>query len=395
MKKKIISGVLSYSLTIAFVLFMLAGMAATLLRDKTQYSYFENRLLSSKPQFTAEGVLDGSFFSGIDTYVKDYAAGRNTLLKLDTYINKDILHRPVVNDVVIGDDILLPENDYETVDNAAISASAEKAAKNVRVHADTTESYGGHFYYVAVPCQYVCYEDKYPSYLNSRSEYTKASSSALFAEFEKLGINYIDMYDAFVKMGRPDSYTSTVDNHYEIEGGYTTYLAIMERLNTDTDLNFEILTNYTKSELPNTYLGSRSRKLFGMWDTEEKLSVITPAEDIPFKRYDNGEEVESRVYHSPQNEWDDVLYGLYMGGDIAETLIDTDREDRPDILIYGDSFTNAVECVLWYSCDTMRSVDLRHYNDMTIDEYIEKYRPDVVICLRDYEALIDTYGNGQ
>ena len=66
-----------------------------------------------------------------------------------------------------------------------------------------------------------------------------------------------------------------------------------------------------------------------------------------------------------------MLYSLYMGGDVGETVIETGRPDLPSILIYGDSFTNPVECLAYYSFDEMRSIDLRHYKDMTLADYIQ------------------------
>ena len=83
-----------------------------------------------------------------------------------------------------------------------------------------------------------------------------------------------------------------------------------------------------------------------------------------------------------------------MGGDIAETCIRTDRSSLLTALIFGDSFTNAVESLAYYSFDEMRSVDLRHYKTQSISDYIAAYQPDVVICIRDYEALLSRSDNG-
>ena len=83
-----------------------------------------------------------------------------------------------------------------------------------------------------------------------------------------------------------------------------------------------------------------------------------------------------------------------MGGDVAETIIDTGRPSLPSVLIYGDSFTNPVETLLYYSFDTMRSIDLRGYKTMSLTDYIETYKPDIVICIRDYESLLSLDGIG-
>jgi len=397
MKKEKISFISSLAVVFVFVMFLLCGMAATLLRENESYSFFENRNLATMPEFTVDGALDGSYFSAVDTYLKEHSAGRTTLLKANTYIDLNILKRPVVNDVVITDGVLLPWNEYEHTDTAAIDYAASIIATRLKSHTDLTESYGGKFYYVAVPCQYVCYEDAYPWYLNNREEYTDASTDALFTKLNDLGISYIDMLDYYESAGRPESFTSTVDNHFSIFGAYDTYIEIIKRINSDTDYALDVLEKdeFTVETLPNPYLGSRPRKLFGMWSSNEKLSTITPTNAPAYERWNYGSQGAPIVYALPQDPWKSVLYTMYMGGDIANTVIDTNRDELPSILIYGDSFTNAVECVAWYSFDTMYTLDFRHYSKMSLEEFINEHKPDIVVCIRDYEALLLPTGNGQ
>lgn len=397
MKKQTISFISSITIVLFFVAFLFTGMVATILREKETYSYFENRNLAVMPEFTVDGVLDGTYFSEVDTYVKEHSAGRTTLLKANTYIDMNILCRPVVNDVVMTEDVLLPWNNYEILDNAAIEYSANIIATNLKSHSDLTESYGGQFYYVAVPCQYVCYENSYPWYLNNRSEYTDASTAALFGKLEKLNVNYIDMLEYYESAGKPETFSSTIDNHFSIYGAYDTYIEIMKRINADTDYALDVLDKdeFTVETLPNPYLGSRPRKLFGMWSSDERLSTITPINAPAYERWNYNSQGAPIVYALPQNPWESVLYTMYMGGDIANTVIDTNRDELPSILIYGDSFTNAVECVAWYSFDTMYTLDFRHYGQMSLEAFINEHKPDIVVCIRDYEALLLTTGNGQ
>ena len=83
-----------------------------------------------------------------------------------------------------------------------------------------------------------------------------------------------------------------------------------------------------------------------------------------------------------------------MGGDIAETVLRTDRPALPSVLIFGDSFTNPVESLAYYSFNELRSIDLRHYTAQSLRDYIDAYRPDVVLCVRDYQSLLSREYNG-
>ncbi len=383
-----------------FIFFAVLCLVAilTVIRPKAGYSFFENRNLAEFPELKSETVLDGTYFKNLDTYIQDHTAGRELCLKADTFINLYILRRPVINDrIVISGDVLLPFKQFSTVDTARIETDAEAVSDNLLKHSEEVRKYGGEFYFVAVPCQYVCYEDSYPWYLNNLSDYTEASSSVLFSKLDEKGVKYVDMRAVFEESGPPETYSSKVDNHFGIEGAYKTYREIMRRIKEDggpADLVLEeddLVLEY----LPNKYLGSRGRQLFGLWGGDEKLAVIYPKDSVPFERYDNDNAFPLDSVYSFPEENEEVLYSLYMAGDIGRTEIRTDRDYLPDVLIYGDSFTNAVECVAWYSFDTTYTVDFRHFKDKTLSELIEERKPDIVICIRDYEAFLTAFDNGQ
>ena len=386
-----------WAMALLFSGVLLTLMAATILLPKNRYSYYENRNLSAFPEITAESVLSGQVFDDLETLFCDYAAWRTPALKAVTWADLNVFHRPVVNDIVVTDDALL-EQLYtmpDTADDIARKA-ADVAADNAALR-DQIEAYGGHYCYIAVPCQYAYYEDEYPSYLENRSAYTAAELAALNSAMDAQGITHVDMGPIFDSLGHLPAFSSKVDNHYGLLGAYETYRAAVQKLNGDYGLALsfpEEGTDVTFSALPNPYMGSRTRKLLGLRGDNEKLLTAAFREDIPFTRLDNWQEVASAVYALPATEDEALTYGLYMGGDIAETCIRTDRPSLPTALIFGDSFTNAVESLAYYSFDEMRSVDLRHYKTQSISDYIAAYQPDVVICIRDYEALLSRSDNG-
>lgn len=377
---------------ICFALFISAMAVFTVTSDKSRYSYFENRTRAAKPEITKAGLLDGSFMTDAETYAKEYVCLRDKWLTADTAVSL-MLGRPVVNGVVVTDTVLLPELTDMTDSDESITKQAEKIASNLLAHKEQVEAYGGHFLYVAVPCQYVCYEDAYPWYLPNKAEYTAKSSAALFAALDEAGVDYTDMLSVFGDGAK--RYSSAIDNHFGMDGAYLTYREIIMKLNeggVGAPLMAE--SDFTREVLPNRYLGSRTRKLLGIAKSDEKLTVLYPKDDIPFTRSDGGKAADASVYDIPATD-KDALYGVYMGGDIPETVIDTGRHDLPTVLIYGDSFTNAVECAAWCSFDKMYSFDFRYYDGKTLAELISELRPDAVVCIRDFEAMLSPYANGQ
>ena len=89
-----------------------------------------------------------------------------------------------------------------------------------------------------------------------------------------------------------------------------------------------------------------------------------------------------------------TTYNLYMGGDFAETVLETNRPELPNVLIFGDSFTNALETLLYASFNETRILDLRHYQDMSLRDYITEHQPDVVLCIQNDTFYYTASGNG-
>lgn len=384
-------------MTVCFLGFLAAGLALTVSRQPESYSYYENRMLASFPKLSAQSVGDGSFATGVERYLDDHAALRTTLLMSKARMDLT-LRRPVVNEVVVTEDRLLPflPVGVGTADAATVARWGQNMADNLKRISDTVTEYGGYYCYVAVPCQYAYFEDDYPWYLFNREEFSLAVVSGLEQAMAERGIPFLDIRAAFDAMGRPEGYGSRVDNHYTMEGAFETYRLVMEKVAAESGLEFPILgpEDVTFETLPNEYMGSRERKLLNMETRAEALSILRPVVDVPFTRTDSGHPSAPEVYALPASDTEVLTYNLYMGGDMPNTVIDTHRDDLPSILIYGDSFTNAMECVAYLSFDEMHSLDLRHYQEMSLEDYIRELQPEVVVCIRDYEVLLSEKGNG-
>lgn len=386
-----------------YVALMVVGLAAVGGLTAAHYAQegqlvYENRMMAARPEVTGESLASGGFFSALERFFCDRAAGRTTLLKLKTKAELELLHRPVVNGVVVTEgSTLLAYQEYEVVDRETMAAQAAETARRLEVLQSQVESYGGTFLYVAVPSHYAYCEDKYPAWLNSRANYTQTELELFSAALEERGVNWLDMGKVWEEEGHPEEYMSSVDHHYTWAGAWSTYRAMMARLNKNRAEPLLVLEekDVEVRELPNPFLGSRSRKLCGQWKGSEPFRYGVLREELPVTRYDWGNDTPSLAgwITQPGNDWESVFYG-YMCGDISETVLQTDRPELPDALIFGDSFTNPLETIWYASFDETRSLDLRHYTAMSLTEYVETYRPQVVVCVRDYEQLLSLFGNG-
>lgn len=71
-----------------------------------------------------------------------------------------------------------------------------------------------------------------------------------------------------------------------------------------------------------------------------------------------------------------------MGGDKANTVINTQRSNLPNVLFIGDSFTNALEYLAVQSFNEIHSIDTRHYKELIYD-YINQNHFDYIIIVRE------------
>lgn len=364
------------------ILFLLPIL--TLVKEPATISYYENRSLAVFPTLSRQELFDGDYFAKVETYINDHLAGRNALLMINTL--KDLaLRTPVVNDTVIARDILLPYHntvlDHYNAEDMAQELDMLQALNNYCIEK------GIKFLYVGIPEQSSAFRDLYPSYLNDSSYRDNSMSKDFMDSIEVLGIDHLWMQTYL--SANYEQYYSKTDHHYNLYGAYETYLRVMNYIN-DNYFFAPITDDLEITSLSTSFLGSRNRKLFGLFTTNDQLYTGTLKHPISFTRTDNGKAVDPTVYDENLNN----VYSYYMGGDIAETIIRTNRPELPDVLVLGDSFTNALETILYTSFDEMRSLDFRYYTDKSINEYLESYHPDVILYVRDDLSYIITTGNG-
>lgn len=358
-------------------------------------AYYENRTLAERPALAWEMLWDGSFGPAFESWYSDHIPGRTTLLKADTKVQMDLLKRPVVNDTVVTEDVLLPFMDYGEQSREAYIQQAADIAKDLRTLKDYIEANGGSFYYAGFPEQRVYRGGEYPAFLDSHAAEYAAADSAFADALTAQGIRFLDMGAVYDGLGHPEAYYSTVDHHYNYYGAYAAYRSILDTLTAD-GWNLPVLRSDDIDfvELPNPYIGSRNRKLYNLWPNEEKAIIGVQKDPVAFTRWDNGGPSEKPLFVTPAADYLPTTYNLYMGGDFAETVLETNRPDLPDLLIFGDSFTNALETLLYASFDETHILDLRHYTEKSLKDYVAEYQPDLVLCVQNDTFYYTVTGNG-
>lgn len=380
----------NYGLVILFLLFIFTIPILTVRDRNTETSNIENRTLAKKPLMSKASLLSGEYFSDFEEYFSDHIVGRNTWIKSHTAINMDILRKKNINDIVVAkENTLLPFFTEELL------ATSKENYKNLPLMIDrlknldkTTKEYGGEFMFVGLPSQSSFFEDRYLEYMKPPSNYFKENEKQFFGGLDKSDIGYTNMYEVFMEDYNPDYYFKT-DHHFSFLGAFRTYQEIIKNLGMDP-LRLDQMDLTT---LDKPILGSRNRQIYFLQDTNERLAIGYPKDPVEYKKTTNGE-ASQELYFVDQEKR--PAYGeVYMGGDKSEIVVETNRPDRKSILIFGDSFTNALEPLLYYHFDETRILDLRHYDDMEISDYVKLHKPDIVLMVRDDLNYGNLEGNGK
>lgn len=370
---------------------------ATKLERNQKVSLFENRSLAEAPKPTKATVLNGEYFGAWETYLSDHIFERNLWIKAYTYLNLSVLGKSNINNIVLGKDgFLLPFFDYgDKYAQIDSPDNLKKMAAQMKELQQHIEGYGGSFCFIGIPSQASYHRSDYPKHLLNYDQLFQDTEKTLFGSLDTYGVPYLNMNTVFRAKEDTEYYYKT-DHHYNFDGAYRTYYEIIQKLQENPGLSIspplerEDLDIVT---LPNPFGGSRNRQIYYMFPTDEQIQIAYPKNKVPYEKLTNGKP-DQKLYYTKTNPEDMINYGVYMGGDWAETVIKTNNNGLSKLLVFGDSFTNAIEPLLFNNFSETRILDLRYYNKMSLYEYIDEYKPDAVIMVRDDLNYGSFEGNG-
>ena len=377
------------TVSLAAALFLLLSF----LGRRQERSVFENRKLAAHPQFSLESLWDGSYFEGWDSYLSDHAARRDDLLRDYLWLNLKAKRQVIVNDVVLGKDVLLPYLGQKDPGSTHLEDLARESVSRLEAIRQRVEDQGGRFLYFGIEGMSLVFQEGYPDYLPTHVDYYEASAAAFQTAAEKAGLPTLYLTELLGDRD-PKAYYSRVDHHFNLLGAYESYAGICQwAIDRGLELPVVPLEAWEIHPFNGPFYGAYARKLYDLSPVTEPMLVFNPDILPPYARWDNGERTDASLLQLPA-EGSPIEYAAYMGGDFGETIIRTHRPELPNLLIVGDSFTNPVEALCAASFNEVRSLDFRYLEDRSLSEYLEGYHADLVVVMRDSLHYLDPEGNG-
>ena len=416
--------------------------AAFNLLPRSHYSVLEKRELNRFPSFTLDSLADGSYTAAISSWYSDTEPYRDTLMELSMQF-RDLLgirlgeqniqyvsqeknaavetageeHDPVVaaekqEHAEAAEDSVKSVKAFEHVDaEGGIDDVAKVASsgiilvgsgENVRAlmgffgterggakYAEVINQYGATFgksvkvWCMPIPTstEFYCPEDA--------AKFTKKQWPVFNSIFSNLsnGVRAVDIYSVLAQHTDEPIYLRT-DHHWAPLGAY--YAA--QEFARVAGVPFGDLSRY-EEHVVHRFVGS-------MYGYSQNVAVKKAPEDfvyhIPteveytttYVNYTLDEEFhvtgESRPYKSKYffsfKDGSGAAYTTFMGGDIKLTKVETSTHNGRRLLVFKDSFGNAVPGYLFYSFEEIHVADFRYFTKDVVSYVDENHITDILFA---------------
>lgn len=359
-------------ITIFIVVISVLGLIT--LTNNDTLSVKEGRALNTFPRITIKNLMHSNFYTEFTNAFADQMAFREDFVKFYYLLNM----QRYTGDVVKGEENqlylspLIVENKEEYIKKLTktIEKDMNKVAKEV-------SDAGSKFIFVSVPRKDVIMDKYLPStYIKGTKDYLEYVD--IIKEKASKNVTVVDAYELF-KQNQHEHYDVfyKTDHHINIRGGYYIFEDIIARVNKDGyNIRLDKLEDeYTISK--RVLNGSYNRKIGQSVEAGLEELVLVPKQQVQYVRYEEGKLSDIPVFGDG-----DTYAVAYMGMDYAETVIDTENNDAPNILFVGTSYTNVLEALATGKFNKVVGIDYRHNKTgKSIADYVKEHDIDYTIFI--------------
>lgn len=332
-----------------------------ILKQDGEISTAEKRKLAQFPEFSVETLINGEFFSDLNTYSTDQFPLRQEFRTINAIARTYIFSQSDVNGIFVEDDVIF-KMDYP-LNEKSITFFTNKTNA---VYEDYIKDVADNYYVSVIP-------DKtyFTDHLSvSADEVAQTYVSGLEGE------TYIDIFDQLTL----ESYYRT-DTHWSQEE----LLPVMEKLGEEMNLdsNFEFTEN-TIENFCGVYHGQAALNiepdtLTYLTNEYTETSTVVNLDKLSF----------TQVYDLEEFDSEDG-YNLYLSGATPLTTITSPNSKTEDtLIIFRDSFGSSIAPLFLEHYREVILVDLRYMSSSLLPDYVDFEGADVLVL---YSSLIINSG---
>lgn len=409
--------------------------AVLLIAPRSTISYEENRLLAEKPKFSLTSLLDGSYTSGWSEYYNDTVPFRSKLKKTisammqwtgvqseeDTVFFGNVSQvkkktiTPAATTEPAETTVAAVGNSDETATEPAVTTTvvtttedpndepaAEIGEGIILDHKRAVCVYGGSFsvgqdyaetlnayqqdlgsdvqvYSLVAPTAVSYYlPEEYANYTASETENIDNINSYLN------GVKPVDVYNA-LKPHTAEAIYARTDHHWLPLGAY--YAA--EAFAKVADVPFASLSDYDtatkKDYVGSMYTYTESAVLL---DNPEEFTYYIPKNKYKTTYYSTSftDPTEGDLLMNLDGYDNSMYYLVFMGGDDKITHVETDCKNGRTLVIFKDSYGNALVPCLTSSFENIYVCDMRYFELNAIDFCKQVGCTDLLFAMNTFSA---------
>lgn len=320
-----------------------------ILKEDTIISVFEKRKLEQMPDFSINGVLDGSFFKKFDNYTNDQFFAREDLRKLTTLI--DLSVRGEYHKLTIKNGYIYEKNLITNIN------SVNNFINKINVIDKMYLSDKNKIYYSVVPDKNYFGDNKYDDMLN-----------LLKNNFDYQYINIFDVLEL-------EDYYKT-DQHWKQENIKSVAKVLLE------NMALEFVDDYEETTIKE-FRGTYGNQIAIFKETDTLKVLIN--EDISNSKVFNYESNSETVVYDDTNTRVDA-YNIYLSGPVSiiEMTNEITKSDD-ELIIFRDSFGSSLAPLLLNQYKKITLIDTRYIKPDLISNYIKIDNQDILFI---YSTLI-------
>ena len=367
--------ILKYPVVLAFFLFIFLFTAVDLVKPDREYSEFENKYLTQRPEFTLASFLNNEWTSKYETYLNDQFVLRDDWITLKS-ICESMLLKIENNGIAYGADDYLFEK-FTTLAGDSLA----QFERNVGYETTFIDTYGETvpITFTIIPNAYMILPEKLPEGL------TQVDQAAYTAPiYEAVGdkAQVVDFTGALT--AHKDEYIFyRTDHHWTTLGAYYAYAAYAESLGMEP-VALDSLSGIEVPDFYGTYF-SKAKKFDAVADTITYYPIADAGVII------DGQEADG-YYDLSKFEVRDK-YAAFLRGNNGYTVIKSGVREAPEgqepskILVIKDSYANSFVPFLLYNFDEVHVVDLR-YSAVSMKELLSTENFDQVLLMYNFMNLV-------
>lgn len=340
-----------------FVVFIFAIGASFIFKEPISVLVSERRKAAQFPDFSAEAVIDKSFFDGFEDFLTDQFPLRDKFRAIKAAVQLKVFNQKDNNGTYFVD------GHISELEEQLSESSVKNTAKKINAIYDKyLANANTRVFCSVIPDKnyFLAEKNGYPSY-----DYTKMTD--IFKSNTR-NMEYIDIFDCLTI----DSYYKT-DSHWKQEK----LSAVVERLGEKMGFDALETSEYTAEKLAD-FEGVYSSRLAFALDPDDLVCMRNKITDSAVVYNYETQKEHIGVYDTAKLKGNDK-YDVFFSGAVpiisAENPMNTNGKK---LVVFRDSFGSSLVPLLLGSYSKITLVDTRYISSQIIGEYIDFEGCDVL-----------------